>query len=285
MEPIQTRLPMLPIPEGADPFNYLPNDLTRYLLSFADEISRMHTLSLVCRNFKKLFPPSRLISERAKPATRAGWIPILSFMKQKLNMPLRSSLCSIAAAGNQQKMIEWLRKNKADWSETTCSVAAFHGHLDLLIWLRANGCPWDSSVPIMAARNGHLEIIKWAADNGCKGEYDKALKSDRILINAAEFGHLHVVEWCFSQLPLPSLFALDSAARGGHVHILQWLRAKKFPWTGCVTWNATTNRHLAFLQTALADGAPYHLPELLKAAKPHPHILEWLQNEFVPSLP
>lgn len=277
MEPAKLpSLSIIQIPEKVDPFPFLPKDLAKHVLSFADEISRKHTLSLVCKSFKQLFPPSRgnLFTEEAVMQTKS--INLLDFLNQKLKMPLNESLCLFAAKQNQQNMLEWLRSKNVSWDESTCLTAAYHGHLELLKWLRSQECPWNYLLPTMAAQMGHLKVIQWARENGCTVEYDK------VLGNAAEFGHLHVVEWSFLRCATLWNGATNHAAKGGHLHIVKWLRNKGFPWENSAAFLAAKYGHLPVLKFVLADGAPYNLPKLIEAAEGHPQILNWLQNEFVP---
>ena len=60
--------------------------------------------------------------------------------------------------------------------------------VEIAIWARANGCPWNEWTCANAAEGGHLAVLQWARENGCPW-------NEETCSYAAVGGHLAVLQW------------------------------------------------------------------------------------------
>ncbi|DBA05222.1 TPA: LOW QUALITY PROTEIN: hypothetical protein N0F65_005072, partial [Lagenidium giganteum] len=106
--------------------------------------------------------------------------------------------------------------------------AARAGALAVLQWLVAIDSIGDKNEAMkLAAQHGHLAVICYLRECFSADEYDdpEALVMDGILECAAEFGHLHVVEYLGHQHIFDgSTRAMHMAAARGHFDIVQYLQ-------------------------------------------------------------
>lgn len=56
------------------------------------------------------------------------------------------------------------------------------------------------------------------------------------------------------------------AAEGGHLDVLQWLRQRHCPWNDMVTYSAAVRGHLDLLRWAIDHGCPYQTDDLERVA-------------------
>ena len=124
------------------------------------------------------------------------------------------------------------------------------GHLEVLQWARANGCPWNEwtcAMPRKAATwrccsgrertalrgtSGLAPMPRKAATwRCCSGRARTALRGTRGLArDAAEGGHLEVLQWARANGAPWDEWTCAGAAEGGHLEVLQWARANGAPW-------------------------------------------------------
>jgi hypothetical protein len=184
----------------------------------------------------------------------SGYLDLVEWARKR-RCPWNHGVCSAAAKGGQLEVLQWLRANRAPWNEWVCTYAAENGHLEVLQWARANGAPWDKDeICPVAAMKGYLDIIVWARDHGTTCDA-------KIFINATTGGHLNVLKWAKSNIPLiPWNEHLCSfAAFKGHLHVIQWALSQNPP-------------------------APLNIERVREIAKKYNrlNILEFINNEGFP---
>ena len=131
----------------------------------------------------------------------------------------------------------------------------------------------------LAIENGDLAILQSLYAKG-------SLKiSSPLLDAAAEYGHLHIIQWLSSKRCCPRLdtFVSGAAAKGGHLDVLMWLKANGCPcdeWTcGC----AAQEGHLTILKWLRENGCLLNESVYASAAfGGHIDILVWLRENGCP---
>ena len=74
-----------------------------------------------------------------------------------------------------------------------------------------------------------------------------------------------------------SWYACRNAAEGGHLHVLEWLHSMNCPWTAKTCEKAAEGGHLEVLKFARANGCKWNR-DVLRAAirKNHFDVVQWL---------
>jgi hypothetical protein len=174
--------------------------------------------------------------------------------------------------------------HKEPWPKI-CETAARHGALASLQWARGN-LPDDIhiSVNYEAAQGGHLHVLQWAWANGFAGHTSTA-------VAAAAGGHLAVLEWAHALQDWGNQAGVDAcdwgnfvcraAAGGGHLAVLQWARANGCPWDAATCMAAAEGGHLAVLQWARANGCPWHKAACLLISENHADTIigRWIADQ------
>ena len=143
-----------------------------------------------------------------------------------------------------------MEKSEENLSWELVKDAACKGDLERLIILQKQGCLWGSHFLEDAAENGHLHILQWAKKKG----YEKL------------YGSL-----------------TSSAAKGGQLLVLQWLIKHGCPWDDSASYYAAENGHLDVLKWAIDNGCPYDKYTCSYAAKGgHIEVLKWLRSIMCP---
>ena len=169
--------------------------------------------------------------------------------------------CEAVACGcGSIEVMQWLRAHDVPWGRATYSAAG-SGHLDLLQWMYAqdpppppldsddlnNACEgchlptvqwmrsldppvvWDGNECIRAAGSGNVELVKWLREQGRPWSSRGPNNGLDCMRNAAEYGHLDMVQYLLAQGCEWSTDTCKCAARGGHLAVLQFLRSKQGP--------------------------------------------------------
>lgn len=105
--------------------------------------------------------------------------------------------------------------------ESPCVVAPF-GSLDLLKWMHQKNAAifLDSMICALAAHHGHLHILNYTFTNGCQF-------SVTISREAAINGHLKAVKWLYKKgCPFYKYDIMGIAAVSGNLSLVKWLRKK-----------------------------------------------------------
>lgn len=186
-------------------------------------------------------------------------------------------------------VIIWALRNRYKFNKKVYSNAAKNGYLDLIKYFRNLDCTdWDVDTVLNAAAYDHLDILKYAIENGCNYStkiYPNAACSSMCNMHsyAALYGHLDILIWC-KQFD-PELFdskqmhIINNAANGGHLHVLQWLKNEGYIWNSQTFCNAARGGHLHILKMLKDDNCPYDSWTFAFAAERGDiKILEWLKE-------
>ena len=99
-----------------------------------------------------------------------------------------------------------------------------------------------------AAEGGHLEVLQWARASGCNWDWQTCA-------SAAKNGHLEVMKWARANGCDWDTKTCASAAEGGHLEVLKWARANGCDWDDRVLNLARQNKHSHVLEWVIANGA------------------------------
>ena len=69
---------------------------------------------------------------------------------------------------------------------------------------------------VHAVRGDHLEVSKWVWNNGCHADWPTAI------LVASGNGHLEMLKWLIGKRWSWSNWHLPEAAEKGHLHIMEW---------------------------------------------------------------
>ena len=183
---------------------------------------------------------------------------------------------------------------RCPWYAVTCRAAAAAGHLEMLQWARQNGCPWNEETCWEAAGQGHLEMLQWARANGALGTSTRARKRRRrppggppvgacervpleryTCSEAAQFGHLRVLQWAHQNGCPWDEETCSEAARFGHLGVLQWARENGCPWDVWTCAFAAEGGHLEVLKWAHQNGCPWSYTTWISASsRCRPYLIE-----------
>jgi len=172
--------------------------------------------------------------------------------------------CEGAARRGHLDVIKWMhaRGCAIDYG-AVCREAAERGHLAIAEWAYAHGGRLYGATLWMAARNGHLDILVWAharrhdamhngANNGQGNDLNVITRNTTM--QAAQGGHVHVLEWFEAQGWSCDESVCTNAAQYGHLDVLQWARARGCPWNNNVYKAAVRGGHLHIIQWAHQHG-------------------------------
>ncbi|ORZ31468.1 hypothetical protein BCR44DRAFT_25611 [Catenaria anguillulae PL171] len=167
-------------------------------------------------------------------AGRFNQVAVLEWWIQHYHCPSRfiseEALLDVARGGHLD-VLQWVARthlNGADFdSDAVVDVSATHGHLANLKWFAAvSHLDKDRFGPnqwLAVSRNGHVHVLEWAwSQRGI----DLPAKLQPCIDGAAGNGHTTVLDWFFANAPRSgfrySVEALDVAGRNGHVATLEW---------------------------------------------------------------
>ena len=156
--------------------------------------------------------------------------------------------------------------------------AATRGDLDLIKKYHKQGKQCTISAINNAAENGHLQVVEWLHYNRKDGCTKNAMH------RAAMNGHLTMVEWLHrNRSEGCTRDAMDHAAKNGHLQIIQWLHHNRTE--GC-TKNAmdaaARNGHLdivEWLHMNRLEGCT-HTAINLAAENDYPEIVKFLHRHI-----
>ena len=154
----------------------------------------------------------------------------------------------------------------------TVNRLARYGHLHALQWLSAKTPDYVfNGVCKNAAEKGHLEVLQWARDQGYPW-------GDDACDMAAAYGRLEVLRWALEDGWKWTDRSFDQAAENGRLVVLQWALANGYPG---VPWSwvayAARSGHLEVVEWAHSNGG-----ELTPNAscwarwEGHTVVLDWL---------
>lgn len=111
-------------------------------------------------------------------------------------------------------------------------IAAANGHVEVLKLLRRNGVEWDFvSVIHNAAHGGHVNTLEWAfAEHTIENDSELFFYSHSIFDGAVTAGHIHILQWMIDYLHKRDKMVSEqmktniviTAAEFGQVDVLEW---------------------------------------------------------------
>mmetsp|Transcript_18287 Transcript_18287/g.45505 ORF Transcript_18287/g.45505 Transcript_18287/m.45505 type:complete len:542 (-) Transcript_18287:399-2024(-) len=146
------------------------------------------------------------------------------------------------------------------------AVKAFCDSVAMLNYALDQGCPKRHWLCTNAAEEGHLEVLQAARTRDCPWNSLTTKK-------AAAGGHLEVLKWLRENGCENTKATCTAAAAGGHLEVLKWCRAKwkrhreVIPWGPEVCSAAAGNGQLETLKWAFENGCPWDAETCAKAAK------------------
>lgn len=98
---------------------------------------------------------------------------------------------------------------------------------------------WCSDVYVVewfadACTNGHLSIVQWVVK-------ELRTKDDLYYMNALEYGHFEIANWCFAHgLPKGAIYEIHALVNHGNVAALRWLVAHGHVFESRILWHVCT---------------------------------------------
>jgi hypothetical protein len=211
--------------------------------------------------------------------------------------------CFIAWAVQRghKNLIGWAHSSGCPLTASAAVAALDAGRFDLFLWLVAErGCPWRkmaTECAEAAARANLVEAIDWIV-----AERRGAVDWRRVAVDAAERGHLAVLQ----RLPLrprkAGTYVARCAARNGHLEVLRWAFERGYPIDhtcakeaagrgdmDMLRWlddnglpigrgacaSAAAGGRLEVLRWLRERGCPWGQTSLRAAAAGHAHVIHW----------
>ena len=125
--------------------------------------------------------------------------------------------CQNVALTNKLELLKWIREEKmCEWDAWTIDAAIALNNLEILKYCVTNKCPTNRNACEKAAMRGNLEILKCLHEEA-KAEWDYSTAS-----KAAQYGHLHILEYLFECKCKFVSWICNCAAKNGHLNCLKF---------------------------------------------------------------
>jgi hypothetical protein len=171
---------------------------------------------------------------------------------------------SAAVEGNKLNVLVWLKSFLAieTWElfvgvsvHPYVSIAARHGNKDMVMWLIDQGFHSDINSASAAAYAGSIDLLKLLSTF-------KAPFSDDVYTNAAEKGHLALLQWAKANAennyPWPVSRMFPAAAKCDNAELYQWLFYQQFPFEEEKSFiNALKKGHFTLIKFARSHGSTF----------------------------
>jgi len=232
------------------------------------------------RRLQHIAASGPLPTRACESAARYGHLHVLRWaLESSRDAATTANVYVKAAIGGHLHVLQWAFDHEFEKSYWTCMHAARHGHFEVVKWAHQHGLVCADAAFKAAAQGGHLEIVQWLHSND--GSRDRHYSC--VCSIAAEYGHLHVLEWACGQGYIMDSTTCSWAAGSGHLPILQWARARGCAWTNWTCRRAAEGGHLAVLQWARANGCPWDEETCSSAAAGgHLDVLVWARANGCP---
>ena len=173
--------------------------------------------------------------------------------------PIDANACSCAARFEHLELLKYLHEEvKAPWDSETIAEAADQGNLEIVKYCAENQCPIDTSVCASAAYTFQLECLKYLHEEA-KAPWD----SETAFVVSDNPDAIYILEYLVEcGYDEYDTRACQAAAEYGHLHVLEYLHeTAKAPWDAEAVRSAHENKKRAreCLQYLLANDCP--LPE------------------------
>jgi hypothetical protein len=161
--------------------------------------------------------------------------------EKRATADIQSSI--LAARYGQTHILTWLFEIGFPIDAATCCEAAFRGNLEVLQLLHAKAHEWHEKCGLVAAVGGHLAVVQWLGEHGC------AYENIDMTLQAAYYGHVHIIDWLMLQEGAQlCVDVMEAAAAGGQLLMYQHLRSIGCAWDTSVCSAAAFNGQHDVLQ-------------------------------------
>lgn len=175
----------------------------------------------------------------------------------------KNELTIYAAENGYLGLLIWLLEEKDhQWYENFSNYPARMGRLEILEYIYKNGYSYSECLAADAAEGGHVKVLDWM-------KIEKIPFCMKYRARAARSGKLEVLKWSINNHDSVNLSTTnlhkdffeslcEDAALGGHLDILVWLKSQKFYWEDwIIPWSAAKNGHVHILIWAKENGCEF----------------------------
>jgi hypothetical protein len=149
----------------------------------------LHILKYIYTTFPYISRDISIIEHASNRGFRhiVEWFISVHDAAEKMSYRFRNMIKNPIKSG-YTSIVNLLIENEYPLPENTCEIASANGQLEMLKLLVAKGSVMTEWVPILAANAGHLHILEYCYTLGIQFDV-------RCRIFAKEYGHMAVVEW------------------------------------------------------------------------------------------
>jgi hypothetical protein len=194
---------------------------------------------------------------------------------------MTSSYYSLESYANEvqlpESMLKWAQTNGCESRCDLLTVALRLGNLDVVehLYHYDQSWTWSTELYCDAAEYGHLHIIEWVI------KHTDML--DEVCNAAALGGHLHILRWLDSKGYKINKNICEDAAISGSIEVLKWLREKGFQWDELTFANAVNTDHFELIKWLHAEGCSWDEYVYSRAVQTdNPTIMQWFCDNGCP---
>lgn len=189
------------------------------------------------------------------------------YSKNALTISVLAVLAA-AARGGSIPVLEYLEKHNCIFVNWMYTDAIKKGHLEVVKWLFAREIPYYGVV-ITAAIYGKLNIIEWA--------HQQSIQITPIaLLHAAEHGHVNILQFAHEHGVEIHDIAYGIAAKAGHLHVIKWLHSAGIKWdTANIV--ACSLTHTKISKWLYRNGVRYPSWHNMAAGRGNEKLAKWLR--------
>jgi hypothetical protein len=192
----------------------------------------------------------------ARIAGRVADVPTLQVAIQ-LGMAVPEMMRGAAYAGcvNKLNFLEgiWGSSTQNELPDDLCAYAASSGSVEALQWVDERGLLQTDTVLLQAAKFDHVNLLEYIYSKDC------ALSLSLLLLSvAARHGHQGAVAWLFEHnAPYDAETICGDAAESGDLQLLRFVKDKGGEINECIIRDAALRGHLALCQHLHSKGCPW----------------------------
>lgn len=141
------------------------------------------------------------------------------------------------------------------WHNWVSSIAAFYGHLETIRFLATRRIVPSHPVLEPAAASGNLELVKFLVDRP-SGRPSTEWVEKNVVRCAAQFGHVHILQYLYERGFRAESCAIAYAAQEGQIDAIRFLRANQAPWSAVAVHKARQANRPEVAQWLVGHGCP-----------------------------
>lgn len=141
------------------------------------------------------------------------------------------------------------------WHNWVSSIAAFYGHLETIRFLATRRIIASHPVLEPAAASGNLELVKFLVDRPSGRPATEWVESN-VVRCAAQFGHVHILQYLYERGFRAESCAIAYAAHHGQLDAIRFLRANHASWNALAIRMARRASHTDVVQWLIEQGCP-----------------------------